>query len=224
MDVAEFISRLGASLHFRLPGDYASGQGEVDDGKLDPRGVAGCFVGWGLQEGRKAILVYTENPVQVRASCFFSVDETYFPLRFQGRRRLLSDGTFGSEGETASIFSKSSTHDPKAYMPEDEAIVTEPTADAAARGAEPNARGVETDSQSKDDGVVASPNGASATTHDSERTSADSETTAGATLRETDSISGSNVEQKLSKNFVLFDQGKSSRIKRDSRNDLCRAK
>ena len=112
-------------------------------------------------------------------------------------------------------------------MPEDEEIVItviEPNADAAARGAEPNTRDVETDSQSKGDGVVASPNGASATTNDSERTSADSEMTVGATLRETDSISGSNVEQELSKNFVLFDQGKSSRIKRDSRNDLCRAK
>ena len=112
-------------------------------------------------------------------------------------------------------------------MPEDEEIVinvTEPNADAAARGAEPNTRDVETDSQSKGDGVVASPNGASATTNDSERTSADSEMTVGATLRETDSISGSNVEQELSKNFVLFDQGKSSRIKRDSRNGLCRAK
>ena len=55
------------------------------------------------KEGRKAILVYTESPVLVRASCFFSVDETYFPLRPDGHRRLLSDGTFGSEGETASI-------------------------------------------------------------------------------------------------------------------------
>ena len=113
-------------------------------------------------------------------------------------------------------------------MPEDEEIVinvTEPNADAAARGAEPNTRDVETDSQSKGDGVVASPNGASATTTNSERTSAASETTVGATLRETEiRTSGSNVEQELSKNFVLFDQGKSSRIKRDSRNDLCRAK
>ena len=62
------------------------GKEEVGDGKLDPRGVAGCFVGWGSQEGRKAILVYTENPVQVRASCFFSVDETYFSLRPEGQR------------------------------------------------------------------------------------------------------------------------------------------
>ena len=76
----------------------------------------------GLQEGRKAILVYIENPVQVRASCFFSVDETYFPLRPEGQRRLLSDGTFGSEGGAASVFSKGSTHGPKDYMPEDEEI------------------------------------------------------------------------------------------------------
>ena len=107
-------------------------------------------------------------------------------------------------------------------MPEDEEIVinvTEPNADA-----EPNTRDVETDSQSKGDGVVASPNGAPATTNDSVRTSADSKTTVGATLRATDSTSGSNVEQEMSKHFVLFDQGKSSRIKRGARNDLCRAK
>ena len=27
------------------------GKDDVDDGKLDPRGVAGCFVGWGLHAG-----------------------------------------------------------------------------------------------------------------------------------------------------------------------------
>ena len=54
------------------------------------------------KEGRKAILVCTEHPALVRASCFFSVDETYFPLRPDDQRRLLSDGTLGSEGETAS--------------------------------------------------------------------------------------------------------------------------
>ena len=206
------------------------GKDEVNDGKLDPRGVAGCFVGWGLQDGRKAILVYTESPVLVRASCFFSVDETYFPLRPDGQRRLLSDGTFGSEGETASIFSKSSTHDPKAYMPEDEAIVTEPTADAAARGAEPNARGEETDSQSEDDGAVASPNGASATANDGERTGADSETTVGATLRETE-IHPHKWLKRGARILFYFDQGKfagtyqgPSRNKRDARNDLCRVK
>ena len=90
-------------------------------------------------------------------------------------------------------------------MPEDEEIVinvTEPNADAAARGAEPNARGEETDFQSEDDGAVASPNGASATANDGERTGADSETTVGATYvrRRFIRTSGSNVERDL----VLF--------------------
>ena len=138
------------------------GKDEVNDGKLDPRGIIGCFVGWGLQDGRKAILVYTESPVLVRASWLISVDETYFPLRPDGQRRLLSDGAFGYERETASIFSKSSTHDPAAYTPEDEEIVinvTEPTADAAAQGTEPNA-----------ENETASPNDSPATANDERAT------------------------------------------------------
>ena len=49
-----------------------------------------------------------------------------------GNETTAPNGTFGSKGETASILSKSSTHDPAAYMPEDEEIVINvigPTAD-----------------------------------------------------------------------------------------------
>ena len=97
-------------------------------------------------------MVCTENPVLVRASCFFSVDETYFPLRPEGQRRLLCDGMCGSEGETASIFSSSSTHDPAVYMAEDE----EHDSPGDSPGEENDSPGDE----EKDDGVVAAPNGA----------------------------------------------------------------
>ena len=37
-------------------------------------------------------------------SVFFKVDVSYFPWRPDGQRRLLADGTFGDEGETARVF------------------------------------------------------------------------------------------------------------------------
>ena len=37
---------------------------------------------------------------------FWKADATYFPWRPDGQRRLLPDGSFGDEGETARIFSK----------------------------------------------------------------------------------------------------------------------
>jgi hypothetical protein len=95
---------------------------QVEDGKLDPRGVPAVFVGWGIQEGKKAIACYTEQLYKgenVHYVCFYAVDETYFPMRPAGQRRLLADGTFGSEGETAGVFDNTTqNYDSGEFMPE----------------------------------------------------------------------------------------------------------
>ena len=76
---------------------------DAEDGKASPRGVVGVFVGVGIFEGRKAILVLTPDE-KVSDTVFFVADETYFPLRPRGQRRFLPTGVFGDEGETAQMF------------------------------------------------------------------------------------------------------------------------
>jgi hypothetical protein len=84
---------------------------QVHDGKLDPRGVFGAFIGLADQFSfKKGIKVYTRNNVIIE-TCFFSYDDTLYPWRPAGQRRLLSDGTFGQEIETNDIFKTESIFD-----------------------------------------------------------------------------------------------------------------
>ena len=100
---------------------------QVDDGHVDGRGLAGCFVGWKILEGEKAVSVLMPND-EIIDTAFFKADITYFPWRPDGQRRLLNNGTFGDEGEkeTARIFEKLperfSFHDlvPDVFDPDDE--------------------------------------------------------------------------------------------------------
>jgi hypothetical protein len=77
---------------------------QVKDGKLDQRGQFGAFIGLADRfEFKKGIKVMLPGDVIVE-TCFFTSDETYFPWRPAGQRRLLRDGTFGQELETNAIF------------------------------------------------------------------------------------------------------------------------
>jgi len=77
---------------------------QVVDGKLDPRGLFGVFIGLADEyEFKKGIKVLLPNG-EIIQTCFFTSDIAYFPWRLPGQRRLLSDGTFGKEIETSMIF------------------------------------------------------------------------------------------------------------------------
>ena len=78
---------------------------QVTDGYCDQRGVAGAFVGWSFLEGVKAIAVLLPGD-KIEHTVFYKADCTYFPWRPDGQRRLLNDGTFGDEGETARVFTE----------------------------------------------------------------------------------------------------------------------
>ena len=77
---------------------------QVQDGYCDQRGEAGAFVGWAYQEGVKAVSVLLPGDKLVH-TVFYKADVAYFPWRPDGQRRLLDDGTFGGERETARVFS-----------------------------------------------------------------------------------------------------------------------
>ena len=76
---------------------------QVEDGYCDQRGVAGAFVGWSLHDGIKAITVLLPGN-KIEHTVFYKADPSYYPWRPDGQRRLLNDGTFGDEGETARVF------------------------------------------------------------------------------------------------------------------------
>jgi hypothetical protein len=77
---------------------------QVNDGKLDPRGLYGVFIGLADRyDFKKGIKVILPGDVIIE-TCFFTSDTTYYPWRPVGQRRLLRDGTFGKELETSSIF------------------------------------------------------------------------------------------------------------------------
>ena len=75
------------------------------DGYCDTRGVAGVFVGYSWMDDVKGLMVYLASG-KIVTTVFWKADATYFPWRPDGQRRLLPDGSFGDEGETARIFSK----------------------------------------------------------------------------------------------------------------------
>ena len=78
---------------------------QVTDGYCDTRGVAGAFVGYSWMDDVKGLMVYLASG-KIVTTVFWKADATYFPWRPDGQRRLLPDGSFGDEGETARIFSK----------------------------------------------------------------------------------------------------------------------
>ena len=78
---------------------------QVTDGYCDARGVAGAFVGWSYLEGVKAISVLLPGN-KIEHTVFYKADPSYYPWRPDGQRRLLNDGTFGDEGETARVFTE----------------------------------------------------------------------------------------------------------------------
>jgi hypothetical protein len=90
---------------------------QVNDGKLDPRGLFGVFIGLADRfDFKKGIKVILPGDVIVE-TCFFSSDTTYYPWRPVGQRRLLGDGTFGKELETNVIFEGEVDFDDRILIP-----------------------------------------------------------------------------------------------------------
>ena len=90
-------------------------KGQVADGKLDPRGLFGAFCGLADRDNfKKGIVVRLTNGT-IAETCFFTFDLSYFPWRLPGERRLLSDGTFGSEAETSTFEKKELFDDTKLF-------------------------------------------------------------------------------------------------------------
>ncbi len=77
---------------------------QVIGGKLDVRGIIGAFIGLADNDSFKLGIKVLAPDGTIISTAFYTFDETYFPWRKAGERRLHNDGTFGSELETSSVY------------------------------------------------------------------------------------------------------------------------
>ena len=89
----------------------------AEHGHVSARGTSGVFVGHAVMDGKKAILVLSADG-RVTDTCFFTADETYFPMRPKAQRRFLPTGVFGDQGENVSLFdhNRFPAYDPNALI------------------------------------------------------------------------------------------------------------
>ena len=78
---------------------------QVEEGKLDSRGLYGIFIGKCIAQGVKGIRVLTDMG-NIEESCIWKSYWNVLPWRQPGNRMLLSSGVFGNEKETTALFTE----------------------------------------------------------------------------------------------------------------------